>query len=132
MNLILTRNKYVLYGIFGILTDLSGNQISVTLEHAYAAGDGTFIPKLPPGEYTCVRGQHRLEGMNNPFETFEITEVPGHTNILFHRGNYNLDSSGCVLVGSNIGVGCILESALAFDHFLSVQSGCDSFQLVVQ
>jgi len=132
MNLRLLRNKAVLYGIFGVLLDENAKEVAVTLEHAYSDGTGGFIPRVPAGEYTCVRGQHRLDGMTNTFETFEITGVPGHTNILFHKGNYNTDSAGCVLLGSELGPRCILESAMAFGHFLDLQAGCDSFQLTVQ
>jgi len=131
MNLKLIRNKFALYGIEGELFDDKGLHVCFTLEHSYVQPDGSFLPKLPDGLYTCQRGQHRLASMNNSFETFEITKVPGHTNILFHKGNYNNDSEGCVLVGAAFGQGCILESAIAFGTFLQAQEGVDSFQLTV-
>jgi len=131
MNLKLIRNKFELYGIEGELFDDKGLHVCFTLEHAYEQPDGTYKPKVPPGFYQCQRGQHRLAGMTASFETFEITNVPGHTNILFHKGNYNNDSEGCVLVGSAFGTGCILESAIAFGTFLQLQEGIDSFTLSV-
>jgi hypothetical protein len=132
MNLKLIRQTFALYGIEGELFDDKGLHVCFTLEHAYEQPDGSYQPKVPPGIYVCQRGRHRLEGMNNSFETFEITNVPGHTNILFHKGNYNNDSEGCVLVGAALGVGCILESAIAFGSFLQLQEGLESFTLTVQ
>jgi len=133
MNLRLLRNKAVQNGVYGTLLDESGQEVAVTLEHAYLQTDGSYCAKIPKGEYTCVRGQHALPSRPAvTFETFEITGVPGHTGILFHKGNYNTDSEGCVLLGSYMGPGCILESALAFAHFLDIQAGCDSFALVVE
>lgn len=125
MNLTLTRKSFELYGVFGELSDEDGNVVAVTLEHSFSNS-----PKLPVGTYECVRGEHKLHNLN-PFTTFEITEVPGHTGILFHKGNWNNDSEGCVLLGSRIGIGCILESSAAFNKFMELQQGVDSFLLVV-
>lgn len=138
MNLTLTRNISNENGIFGSLTDESGNIIAVTLEHAYDSGngDGTYSPKLPPGTYGCQRGQHQLASMAKPFITFQIMNVPGHTNILLHQGNYNNDSEGCVLLGTSLypddqNPNMIKQSAQAFQKFMSLEDGLDSFTLVV-
>src|ERR1035438_7786436 len=109
MNLTLRRNRQDLYGVFGMLTDEIDNGVCVTLEHAFKNADGTYSALVPAGTYLCVRGQHRLEGMTNTFETFEVTGIIGHTGVLFHRGNYQSDSSGCLLLGESIGVGCRSE-----------------------
>ena len=45
------------------------------------------------GVYRCVRVQSPRFG-----KTFEVTQVPGRTHILFHRGNYLEDTEGCILV----------------------------------
>lgn len=126
MNLHLIRKEFRLYGIFGELRDDQNNLVAVTLEHSYEDK-----PKLPSGNYSCVRGMHQLSN-KPPFETFEITGVPGHTGILFHKGNSNNDSEGCVLLGSSLGTGCILDSKIAFDNFLELQSGKQTFSLVVE
>ena len=120
-------------GIFGELWgEDAKDPLCVTLEHSY---DG--VPKLPPGEYTCVRGPHRLHSMTQDFETFEITGVPGHTNILFHWGNYNSDSDGCVLLGRSLGRAgagyqMITSSRKAFATFMAATAGVDSFTLEVK
>lgn len=134
MDLTLKRNKSGPDGIFGTLSDDSGQFVKVTLEHAYLEGTED-APKIPDGNYTCVRGQHQLPGMAAPFTTFEITGVPGHSKLLFHTGNYNRDSKGCVLLGeteANIhGVTIITGSRIAFQAFMTLQEGIDEFQLTV-
>lgn len=138
MDLILKPYLFVKDGIFGDL--LSANDYSivcVTLQHAYLNEmKESYEPKLQIGTYTCVRGMHQLEGMTKPFETFEITNVPGHTNILFHVGNFNRDSSGCVLLGQKIETGpdsilMITHSAETFARFMQLQADVSSFILTV-
>lgn len=131
MNLILIRNKFMLYGIMGELTDVAGGIICVTLEHAYAQADNSYLPKLPCGDYNCYRGEHRLHNLI-PFTTFEITGVPECTRILFHKGNTNKDSEGCVLLGTTKDALGIADSHDAFDKFMSLQSGVDHFVLTVK
>jgi hypothetical protein len=122
-------------GIFSELW-LDDTQFSVTLEHAYQSGD-EFAPKLPRGTtYLCKRGDHRLDHYQGgrQFSTFEITEVPGHSGILFHPGNFNRDSDGCVLLGAEIVQGdpwWVSHSILTFQTFLHLTEGTDSFELEV-
>lgn len=139
MNLTLTRTAYELDGIFGILTKDDNDQVAVTLEHAYPNGLGGVAPKIPAGTYTCKRGMHQLEGMKQPFETFEVTNVPGHTNILLHMGNYNGDSDGCILVGRRAcpsdkdpALQMITSSVNTFNMIMDFQRGVDEFQLTVK
>jgi len=133
MNLILKRTDFIDTGIFGLLTDTDGNQVAVTLEHAFDSGngDGTYAPKIPNGVYTCQRSQHRLEGMDHDFTTFQIMNVPNHTNILFHWGNYNQDSDGCVLLGNERNGDMIMNSKVTFQKFMDLQNGLDTFTLTV-
>jgi hypothetical protein len=126
MDLFLRRTSYTDQGIFGILLDDKGDVVAYTLEHAYERK-----PKLPPGIYHCVRGTHAL-GDKKPFVTFEVTGVEGHSGILFHVGNYNKDSSGCVLLGIDIDRNMLLESRKAFERFMDVQKNVDTFTLTVK
>lgn len=127
----LVRSEYRPDGIFGQLTDAKGHPICHTLEHSY-----NNLPKLPPGQYICVRGMHKLHSTPDPFETFEITGVPGHGNILFHWGNYNKDSDGCVLLGDAPvtmpnGEKMIPNSKAAFAKFMKDLTGIKEFMLTV-
>lgn len=134
MDLTLKRTDSTADGIFSDLLDPSGNRIACTLEHAYDSGhgDGSYAAKVQPGTYKCVRGQHQLHGMKFPFTTFEITGVVGHTDILFHVGNYNRDSEGCVLLGDAISpVNTLVGSKDAFNRFMLLLTDIDNFKLTV-
>jgi hypothetical protein len=133
MNLVMLRETYDKDGIFSQLW--LGDEMAVTLEHSYWIGD-TWVAKIPLGEFVCVRGQHRLHGMNEDFETFEITGIEGHSNLLFHWGNFNKDSEGCVLLGEKItdigGSKMVTNSRMVFRKFMQLQAGIDSFSLKVE
>lgn len=126
MTLTLTRKDFTENGIFSELTDDKGKLSLVTLEHSY-----DNKPKLYDGTFMCVRGIHRLHN-NIPFETFEITGVQGHIGILFHIGNYNKDSDGCVLLGMDRDNTMIQHSAIAFSKFISLLDSQQTFTLVVK
>lgn len=138
MNLSLKRDIATEQGVFGTLTSEDGSFTCRTLEHAYDSGDGngSYAPKVLPGVYLCVRGRHQLAHMDKPFTTFEITKVPGHTNILFHKGNYNNDSEGCVLLGTGVypsenAPTMLTSSSPVFNKFLMLQNGINQFTLTV-
>jgi len=136
MNLTLKRTDHREDGIFGVLLDDKGNQIAVTLEHSYDSmnGDGSYTSKIPNGTYTCIRGEHCLHINSPKFSTFEITGVKGHSGILFHKGNVNIDSNGCVLLGKAYGgePRMLYNSRITFDKFLLLQDGVNSFILTVE
>jgi hypothetical protein len=127
--MILRRCVHAPTGIFGVLEEDDGKRLCYTLEHAYQQPNEPWMPKLPKGTYVCQFGYHRLS--NGPFATFEITNVPGHSGILFHTGNYNDDSEGCVLLGTGIDNDMLVESKEAFDKFMSRLSGISTFNLTV-
>jgi Family of unknown function (DUF5675) len=142
MNLQLTRARSDMYGIFGVLCDETGATLCLTLEHAYQDTTDSssiipdnYVPKLAVGTYICKKGMHQLKN-GIKFETFEVLGVPDFqgspvTGILFHIGNYNKDSEGCILLGSEIAAGCLVNSGVAFTSFASLQSDVDEFTLIV-
>ena len=121
-------------GVFSRLY-LNDEKFAVTIEHAFEGVDMQFAPKLPrPGWYRCVRGMHQLE--HGPrFETFEITGVPGHRGILFHVGNFNRNSDGCVLLGERLHTESemwwIDNSLNTFTRFMAANADVDEFDLEV-
>jgi hypothetical protein len=125
MKLTLKRTEYSPSGIFSELKDELGTIIAHTLEHSYNSK-----PKVPSGTFTCVRGDHKLHGMTDTFSTFEIP-VAGHTDILFHWGNYNKDSEGCVLVGELQSGSMITNSRATFAKLMNLLQGLDTFELEV-
>lgn len=135
MNLTLTRKKFAADGVFGELVSDDGSFFAITLEHAYPQRK-KYKSKIPPGEYKCVRGIHRLKDLVE-FETFEVMGVPGCTGIIIHVGNYNEDSEGCILVGSAYGNRAnggqmITSSKQKFTEFMNMQKGVDEFILKVE
>ena len=153
MNLKSKRTMYRPDGIFSVVSDAaSGAPFMVVLEHAYHCDDPEvanakaaypgqeWIPKIPPGNFDCRRGEHRLEGMEEPFVTFEITGVAGHTNLLYHWGNFNRNSDGCNLTGEAFVEGAeglpheemVTKSRETFARFMAAQTGLDNFQLTVE
>ncbi len=135
MDLTLIRFKKDGFGIFSRLYDDAHRQVAVCLEHAYPGPNlGEFFAKIPDGIYRCVRGMHMLK--SGPIETFEVTGIEGHAGILFHPGNFNDDSEGCILMGKSFmttnKVEMITQSRLAFESFMRLQSEVDEFTLIVK
>lgn len=136
MDLILTRGLHRPDGIFGSLETAQGFHMAYTLEHAYPEG-ALWLPKVAPGTYRCVRhAPHRL-----PYETFLLENVPAFQGkpvegILLHRGNFDKDSEGCILLGTGRaqtpGGLIITQSKEAFEAFMLLQRGLPSFQLTVK
>lgn len=136
MDLILRRNLYRPDGIFGDIVDEAGKLVCVSLEHGYPDGKGGFVPKVAADVYNCVRHPP----VRLPYETFLLEAVPDFqgkkvTGILFHCGNFNKDSEGCILVGERLatdkGKQIIENSKVAFAKFMNLQKGLQSFNLVV-
>jgi len=54
-------------------------------------------------------------------DTFEIL-VPGHTVVLFHAGNTEADTRGCILLGATVGKlkgnRAVLNSGISFSSFM--------------
>lgn len=141
MDLRLIRDRKRPDGVFSTLFTDTYDQLCVSVTHAYKdAATGMWEPKTPPGKYRCVRGMHALhDGVQ--FETFEIMDVPGHTDILFHVGNWNENSEGCECVGLKMIEGnhkgkplvaMVTNSGVAFQRFMAAQEGCDEFELTVE
>jgi hypothetical protein len=115
-------------GVYSELLDQDGYRICYTLEHSYQIGS-QWDAKLQPGTYKCVKGTHQLhDGVG--FQTFEVTGVIGHSGILFHKGNLEKDSEGCLLVGIIMQNDQMVSSGLAFDKFLNLM-GDQDFMLEV-
>lgn len=122
-------------GAFGMLT-LDGIPVAVTCERTYpvaeSAPEGPQFVKIPPGEYTCRRTMFHKGG----YETFEITGVVGHSRLLFHCGNRETDSEGCVLLGLRYGLfsgaPAVIESVRAFTSWMLSLRGVERFSLTVK
>ncbi|MEN8171432.1 MAG: DUF5675 family protein, partial [Chloroflexota bacterium] len=85
---------------------------------------------IPAGNYKCNRVDSPKFG-----NTFEITNVPGRSHILFHKGNLDEDSLGCVLVGEQFGNlgddSGILSSKAGFNELMGIMKNEISFRLII-
>ena len=68
--------------------------------------------------------------------TFEIKKVPKRTHVLFHKGNVETQTMGCVILGEqfeNLNGKCaVLRSGKAFDEFLHITRGIITFNLQIE
>lgn len=93
-------------------------------------GNKKEISCIPSGTYTCKRYVSKRFG-----ETFEVTEVPNRTYILFHVGNFpEKDSHGCLLVGSSLmaNTPAVASSKNAMAKFREILKDVESFQLHIK
>lgn len=85
---------------------------------------------IPYGQYLCKRVVSPRYGI-----TFEITNVPNRTHILFHTGNFKADTTGCILLGQSFdklkGNRGILNSRLTFKRFMAILKNTDTFHLTI-
>ena len=108
----------------------NGRPFAVSVERTFDNGR----PILYNGLFTAKRGMHQLSH-GAPFETFEILGVTGHTGILFHKGNWETDSEGCVLVGESYAVlsgrTAVADSKGGFSELMELTQGLDEFTVRV-
>ena len=85
---------------------------------------------ISQGVYHCQRF-HGARWKN----TFEII-VPGHSAVLFHAGNTEADTRGCVLLGATTGKlkgnRAVLNSGVTFQEFLGRTKELDEFSLFIE
>lgn len=110
--------------------------VAVTCERTYPVAesqpDGLQYVKIPPNVYTCQRTRYVKGG----YETFEVTGVVGHSRLLFHAGNRETDSEGCILLGLRFGwltdYPAVLDSSLAFSAWMYALRNVNEFRLTVR
>ena len=94
------------------------------------ANNKTGISCIPAGAYTCKRVDSPKFG-----DTFEVIDVDGRSHILFHKGNLDDDSHGCILVGEkygNLGSNSgILDSGSGYAEFMNLLADDQYFNLTI-
>lgn len=81
---------------------------------------------IPAGEYKCRR--HSGPKFK---DVWEIMNVPGRSAILFHAGNSDSDTLGCVLVGMGVMSGKLIYSRDAI-ALMRKLIGNDGFDLQIR
>src|SRR5438105_1529429 len=115
--------------MFGIFLD-GQVPFAVTVERPWLNNQNS-ISCIPFGTYICKRVVSPKFGI-----TFEVTNVPSRSEILIHKGNVDLDSHGCIVVGEYFGTlnntNAVIASGPAFNEFLRRTTGLDEFQLTIE
>ena len=123
-------------GAFGVLL-LDGLPVGpVSLERSYPLVEsrprGPQFVKIPKGRYRCTRTKY----YRGNYDTFEVTGVLGHSRLLFHAGNMEADSEGCILIGRRFGLlhgqPAVLESIRGFGDLMALLANKPSFDLMVR
>lgn len=125
----LVRVAVVETGCFGVLLE-SGIPIATTLERTYRLPGGKQHVKIPDGLWTCWLTKFVRGG----YDTYEVAEIPGHSRLLFHKGNAEDDSEGCILLGSGYATAWpgVTLSGLAFREFMRRTKARAHFSLLVK
>ena len=139
MELILKRVLWTDDGVIGVL--LSGSApICVTLEEEWKDNE-RGISCIPTGSYLCQLTRTEHHGI-----TYEVQGVQNRSAILFHPGNTEADTEGCILLGKEFGyikeadedTGiveqqlAVLRSKEAYAYFMSVLNGAQTFALHIR
>ena len=93
--------------------------------------NATNISSIPAQQYVCKRVMSPRFG-----ETFEIMDVPDRFNVLFHSGNTDDNTLGCILLaqyfGKLKGNRAVLNSGNTFKAFMKVMQKQDVFHLTIR
>jgi hypothetical protein len=114
------------HGTFGTLL-IDGEAFCVTLEPV-DLNNIAYLSCIPTGVYLCKAHNSPTYG-----KTFLVTDVPHRENVLFHAGNRDENTAGCILLGQYYGKlktdRAILNSGDTFKAFLERMWDVESFAL---
>ena len=113
-------------GAFSVLL-WDGVPFAVSVERTFEDGK----PIIQNGVYACQRDYYHKGG----YETFEVIVV-GHDRILFHKGNLETHSMGCVIVAESFGqlngVTAVLDSKSGFEELMALAKEKTQFNMTVE
>jgi hypothetical protein len=116
------------YGTFGILK-INKEVFCVTLEPPDILNEQN-ISSIPAQQYECRKYTSTRYG-----NTFQVTGVPGRSDILFHPGNFKGNTRGCILLAQHFGKikgdRAILNSGATFDNFMALMRNVNTFHLTI-
>jgi hypothetical protein len=120
-----SKNSVATYGVL-----IQGyTPFAVTLEDPWRDNERE-VSCIPAGTYQCKRVDSPRFGA-----TFEVSNVPGRSHILFHKGNGPDDTRGCILLGKKFNYITerpgIKDSAEAFGEFLKITAMTLEFPLEI-
>lgn len=125
----LIRVSYHHDGTFGVLLD-ENVPFALTVEREWL-NNVRDISCIPVGKYICRRVRSPKFG-----DTFEVTDVPDRTHILFHWGNIEDDTEGCIVVAEQFeSLGekvAVLSSKKGYSEFKKRTKDVDAFILEIK
>lgn len=115
-------------GTFGVLRQQE-IPFALTLERPWVDNQAN-ISCIPAGSYTCQRIRSPKFG-----DTFEVTNVPNRSHVLFHKGNTVEDTHGCILVAEEFSGTfdhpMLASSQRGFGELMQLLDGRTTFELVI-
>ena len=131
INLLIIRDTFTDESTIGELF-LNGERLCDTLENPWLDNQKN-ISCIPVGEYP-VRLRLARERATKNYLHLLIQDVPNRNYVLFHRGNTNADTQGCVLVGLGSQQDFVSNSVLAMDLLMKeiVNLGGENINLIIK
>ena len=122
---------------FGVLV-YNGLPFAATLEDPWRnnmVGESC----IPLGTYRCIRCRkspdYGFKDSPKFGDTFQVYDVDGRSRILFHKGNTEEDTRGCILIGEQFdvlgGIPAVLVSRKGFGEFMEILKYDDEFTLKI-
>lgn len=146
MKAILYRHSSTIFGVFGYLDIFATDSTKLG---RFCIAEDDWLDNKP--QHSCIPdGTYRCKAVDSPKfgHTYEVTKVPGRSHILFHAGNTEEDTLGCLLVGNTFGAlevkdeddplkprvkkWGVVDSKKAFARFLDVLDNTPSFDLDIR
>jgi hypothetical protein len=131
INLLLIRDTFSDKSVLGELY-LNGERMCDTLENPWLDNQQT-ISCIPAGIYD-VRLRLARESASRDYLHLLVKDVPNRKYILFHRGNFPKDTSGCILVGLGTQQDVVQNSVLAMDLLIKeiLNLGGENINLIIK
>jgi len=124
----ITRLEESSEGTFGVLR-IDKQVFCVTLE-PQDRENAPNISSIPAQQYICERCHSPSHG-----ETFQVMDVPDRYGILFHAGNTDDATQGCILLGQYFGKlkqeRAVMNSGNTFREFMRRLEGHSKFHLTI-
>ena len=126
--MILARVAPTDVSMYGVL--IQGHiPFAVTLERPWRNNERR-VSCIPTGTYECRRVKSPKFG-----DTFQVMHVPNRSEILFHKGNLEDDTHGCICVGEAfnpvLGRPGITQSGAGFGELMHLLRMTNSFALTI-
>jgi len=131
INLLLIRDTFSENSVIGELF-LNGERMCDTLENPWI-NNKKNLSCIPRGEYN-VRLRLPRESATRDYVHLLVEDVENRSYILFHRGNYPKDTSGCILVGLGSQQDFVSNSTLAMDLLIKevIHLGGENINLIIK